>query len=60
MFRRPLIQQQLTRRFIMAAKRLALIVIASMLALSACSASVTTGYPAHYGYYDSYGYWHRY
>jgi hypothetical protein len=44
----------------MAKKRLALIIVASMIALSGCSASVTTGYPAHYGYYDSYGHWHRY
>jgi hypothetical protein len=44
----------------MVSKRLVFIVLASMLALSACSASVTTGYPDHYGYYDQYGRWHRY
>jgi len=42
-------------------KRLALIVAASsMIALSGCSASTMTGYPAHYGYCHSDGYWHRY
>jgi len=41
-------------------KSLTLIIAASMIALSGCSASITTGYPAHYGYYDSHGYWHRY
>jgi len=44
----------------MIAKRLVFVLVASMLALSACSASVSTGYPAHYGYYDDYGRWHRY
>ena len=42
----------------MAYKHLALVVLAGMLALSACSASVRTA-PAP-GYYDSYGYYHRY
>ena len=44
----------------MAIKRLSLIIVASMIALSGCSASVGVGYPAHYGYYDSHGNWHRY
>lgn len=39
-------------------KRLALAVVVSMLALSGCTASVTT-YDAP-GYYDSHGYWHYY
>jgi len=44
----------------MVRKRLALVMLAGMLALAGCSASITTGYPAHYGYYDAYGHWHRY
>ena len=43
----------------MAIKRLIFVVVAGMLALSACTATVTAGHPAHYGYYDSYGYYHR-
>jgi len=42
----------------MTQKRVLLAIAAAMLALSACSASVTTRAPA--GYYDSYGYWHSY
>ena len=44
----------------MAMKRLVFVVLACMLALSGCSASVAVDQPAHYGYYDSYGHWHRY
>lgn len=43
----------------MKAKHLALVIALSMLALSACTASVTT-YDHPHGYYDQYGYYHRY
>jgi hypothetical protein len=44
----------------MSIKRMAFAIVVGTIALSGCSASVSTGYPAHYGFFDSYGYWHRY
>ena len=42
----------------MITKRLALAIVVSLLALSACTISTTT-YDGR-GYYDSQGYWHYY
>jgi hypothetical protein len=41
----------------MAMKRFAFFILVSMIALSGCAASVTTG--GHHGHYDSSGYWHE-
>ena len=43
----------------MMTKRLALAIVVSLLALSACTISTRTTYDEP-GYYDSYGYWHYY
>jgi len=44
----------------MKAKYLALAISVAMLALSACTASITTYDHPHGYYYDRYGYYHRY